>query len=77
MSNQTKLNKTFPLKQRGSKIPKLETSFSNEENFSSLSFSSACTNLKPLLPETATNYNIDVRLPTIKYCSNRVHVGIK
>jgi hypothetical protein len=33
------------------------------ENFSCLSFSSACPSLRPAFPKTATNYNIDAALP--------------
>lgn len=66
-SNQTKLNKTFPLRQRAGKT--LARDMPVGENFSWLSFSSACPSLKPAFPKTATNYNIDVVLPAVQCCT--------
>lgn len=65
-SNQTKLNKTFPLRQRAGKT--LARDMPVGENFSWLSFSSACPGLEPAFPKTATNYNIDATLPAVQ-CS--------
>ncbi|GLV46034.1 hypothetical protein CBL_13401 [Carabus blaptoides fortunei] len=61
-SNQTKLNKTFLLRQRGRRFGASDSrTLRYEENFSCLSFSSACPSLKPAFPKTTTNYNIDAR----------------